>query len=86
MSENQKKIVIEIIPMMNGEEFKGEYFDPTPLLIKFISSINTTAPRGLKEYGPLFPMYQAGCPAGIMGPEGSVGVTHSDLTLVYNGT
>jgi len=86
MSENKKKIVIEITPMMNGEEFKGEYFDPTPLLIKFISSINTIAPRGLKDYGPLSPMYKASCPGGIMGPEGSVWVTSSDLTLVYNGS
>jgi len=79
------KIVIEITPMMNGEEFVGEYFDPTPLLMKFISSIKTIAPRGLKDYGPLFPLYTAGCPAGITGPEGSVFVT-SDLTLVYNGS
>ena len=85
MSES-KKIVIEITPMLNGEEFKGEYFDPTPLLIKFISSINTIPPRGLKDYGPVFPMYKADCPGGIMGAEGSVWVTHSDLTLIYNGS
>jgi len=79
MSE-RPKIVIEITP---PEDFDGEAFDPTPVLIEFISSINTIPPRELMDYGPVLPTYRAGCKCITISPAGVCSVD-SDVTLVYN--
>lgn len=78
-----RKITIVLTPKTDGGDFVGESFDPTPLLIKFISSINTIPPRRLKDYGPVFPTYTAGYKGGMYLHEGNIDVK-TDITLVYN--